>query len=64
MEKFIIHNTVEDIDIFRSDDLQNFIDFVRSIRDENEDFDHSILNRCDAAEYIDIFCGNLEMVYH
>lgn len=56
---YIVHNNVEGVDIFKGNERE-FIDFVKKIVIENEDFDFSIIGISDAKEYIEDYCGNLE----
>lgn len=55
---FKIINTVEDRIIF-SGNSSEFINFVKIIVRENEDFEFSILDISDAEDYIENYCGNL-----
>jgi hypothetical protein len=57
---YTIHNNVEEKVIFAGD-TNEFLRFVDSIRIENEDHDFSILGESDAREYIEDYCGNLDM---
>jgi hypothetical protein len=52
---------VEGKNIFKGNETE-FIDFMKSIVIENEDFDYSILGVSDAKEYMEDYCGNLELV--
>jgi hypothetical protein len=56
-----VKNNVEDKIVFEGNESE-FIDFVKKIVIENEDFDFSVLGVSDANEYIEDYCGNLEMV--
>jgi len=40
----------------------DLIDFVKKIIKENQDFDYSVLGISDAEEYIELYCGNLEII--
>lgn len=53
-----VRNTVEDKIVFEGNESE-FIDFVKKIIIENEDYDFSVLGISDAEEYIEDFCGNL-----
>ncbi len=57
-----IFNNVEDKIIAELKTQAEFIDKVREIVIENEDFDYSILGIADAEEYIEDYCGNLELI--
>lgn len=61
-EKFKIHNNVEDIILFESDDELAFIHFVREIATENNDEEMNILCKSDAKKYIEIYCDNLDLI--
>lgn len=39
-----------------------FIDFMKSIAIENEDFDFSIIGISDAKEYLEDYCENLTLL--
>jgi len=54
-----IYNNIEDKIIFEGQHSE-FIDFVKKIVIENEDFDMSILGVSDAEGYIEDYCDNLE----
>jgi len=57
----IFHNIdAEKVTICNSD--SEFIDFVNSIRIENEDFNFSILGTSDAKEYLEDYCPNLTII--
>lgn len=56
-----IKNTVEDEVIGEFANVNDFVDFVNMIKNENEDFDFSILGKSDAEEYILDYCDNLEL---
>ena len=58
---YTVFNTVEGITVFTGNERE-FIDFVKRIIIENEDFDFSVLGSSDAKEYIEDFCGNLEYI--
>lgn len=59
---YTILNTVEDkiIGTFETDG--EFIDFVRKIVIENEDYDFSVIGVSDAEEYIEDYCDNLKLI--
>ena len=57
-----VYNNVEDINIFDGNENE-FIDFTRMIAIENEDYDFSILGISDAKEYIEEYCGNLDLIF-
>jgi hypothetical protein len=56
-----IYNNVEGKIIFDGNE-SDFIDFVKKIVIENEDYDYSVLGVSDAVEYIEDYCGNLELI--
>lgn len=58
---YTVHNNVEGKIIFSGNERE-FIDFMRKIAVENEDFDFSILGISDAVEYIEVYCDNLDLV--
>lgn len=57
-----ILNNVENKIIFESSNDLEFIEFVRKIVIENEDYDFSVLGVSDAEEYIEEYCDNLELL--
>ena len=57
----IFHNIDgEKTTVLNSD--SEFIDFMKRIAIENEDFDFSILGVSDATEYLQEFCHNLTLL--
>ena len=56
---FTIKNTVTGEEIFKGSPCE-FIEKVESIRNENKNFDFSIIGISDACDYINDFCDNLE----
>jgi hypothetical protein len=58
---FKIYNNVEDKIIFEGNESE-FIDFVEKLVIENEDYGFSVLGVSDAEEYIEDYCGNLELI--
>jgi hypothetical protein len=56
-----IYNNVEDKIIFEGYEI-DFIDFVEKLVIENEDYSFSVLGVSDAVEYIEDYCGNLEII--
>jgi len=56
----IVYNNVEDKNIFEGNKSQ-FIDFIKKIVIENEDYDFSIIGLSDAIEYLKDYCSNLEL---
>ncbi len=58
---YTIYNNVEDKNIFQGNERE-FIEFVKVIVNENEDYEYSILGSSDAVEYIEDYCGNLELI--
>jgi hypothetical protein len=57
----IVHNNVEDTNVFKGNESQ-FIDFMKKIVIENEDYDFSIIGLSDAIEYLEDYCSNLELI--
>ncbi len=55
-----IYNNIEDKIIF-SGNGQEFKDFTRKIRDENEDQKYKIRSVLDAQIYINQYCDNLNL---
>lgn len=60
--EYTVFNNVEGITIFTSNKDSEFIDFVKIIVKENEDFDYSVLGVSDAIEYINEYCANLDLI--
>ena len=60
--EYKIFNTIENKIVFESTYLENFIEFVKLICKENEDYDFSILGLSDAKEYIENYCDNLILI--
>jgi hypothetical protein len=56
----VVYNNIEDKNIFEGNENQ-FIDFMKKIVVENEDFDFSIIGLSDAIEYLEDYCSNLEL---
>jgi hypothetical protein len=56
----VVYNNVENKNVFEGTESQ-FIDFMKSIVIENEDFDFSIIGLSDAIEYLEDYCSNLEL---
>jgi hypothetical protein len=56
----VVYNNVEGKNVFEGTETQ-FIDFMKSIVIENEDFDFSIIGSSDAREYLEDYCSNLEL---
>jgi len=56
-----VTNNVENTIVFEGNEIE-FIDFVKRIAIENEDFDFSVLGASDAKEYIEDYCDNLDLV--
>jgi len=56
----IVYNNVEDKNIFEGNESQ-FIDFIKKIVIENEDYDFSIIGLSDAIEYLKDYCSNLKL---
>ena len=57
-----VYNNVEGKIVFTGNESE-FIDFMRKIAIENEDFDFSILGASDAKEYLKDYCDNLVLVW-
>ena len=60
--EYKIFNTIENKIVFESTYLEYFIEFVKLICKENEDYDFSILGLSDAKEYIENYCDNLILI--
>jgi hypothetical protein len=56
----VVYNNIEDKNIFEGNESQ-FIDFMKKIVIENEDYDFSIIGLSDAVEYLEDYCSNLEI---
>jgi hypothetical protein len=56
----VVYNNVEDKNVFEGNENE-FIDFMRKIVIENEDYDFSIIGLSDAIEYLEDYCSNLEI---
>jgi len=56
----IVYNNIEDKNVFEGNKSQ-FIDFIKKIVVENEDYDFSIIGLSDAIEYLKDYCSNLEL---
>jgi hypothetical protein len=56
----VVYNNVEDKNVFEGNESQ-FIDFMKKIVIENEDYDFSIIGLSDAIEYLEDYCSNLEL---
>lgn len=56
----VVYNNVENKNVFEGTESQ-FIDFMKLIVIENEDFDFSIIGLSDAIEYLEDYCSNLEL---
>ena len=56
----VVYNNIEDKNIFEGDESQ-FIDFMKKIVIENEDYDFSIIGLSDAIEYLEDYCSNLKI---
>jgi len=55
----VVYNNVEDKNVFEGTENQ-FIDFMRLIVIENEDFNFSIIGLSDGIEYLEDYCQNLK----
>lgn len=58
---YSIYNSVSDLIIFSGNENE-FVKFVRLIAVENEDNDMSITCLSEAKEYVEGYCGNLELL--
>ena len=56
----IVYNNIEDKNIFEGNESQ-FIDFIKKIVVENEDYDFSIIGLSDSIEYLEDYCSNLKL---
>lgn len=56
----VVYNNVENKNVFNGNESQ-FIDFMKKILIENEDYDFSIIGISDAIDYIKNYCSNLEI---
>jgi hypothetical protein len=56
----VVYNNIEDKNIFEGNESQ-FIDFMKKIVIENEDYDFSIIGLSDAIEYLEDYCSNLKI---
>lgn len=55
-----IYNNVEGKVIFKGNERE-LIEFTEKLVKENEDTNYSVLGISDAIEYIEDYCGNLEL---
>jgi hypothetical protein len=60
LNHMIVYNNIEDKNIFEGNESQ-FIDFIKKIVVENEDYDFSIIGLSDAIEYLEDYCSNLKL---
>jgi hypothetical protein len=56
-----IYNNVEDKTIFKGNERELIV-FTEILVIENEDTNYSVLGISDAIEYIEDYCGNLELI--
>ncbi len=56
-----VYNNVEGRIIFSGNE-RVFIEFVNIIKNENQDVDYSIIGVSDAIEYVEDYCGNLDLI--
>tara|TARA_R100000697_G_C5367826_1_gene176446 strand:- start:330 stop:512 length:183 start_codon:yes stop_codon:yes gene_type:complete len=56
-----IYNNVEDKTIFNGNE-RDFIEFMNIIKNENQDVDYSIIGISDAIQYVEDYCGNLDLI--
>lgn len=59
--RFLIYNNVEDKIVFEGNERE-FIEFMNIIKNENQDVDYSIIGVSDAIEYVEDYCGNLDLI--
>lgn len=59
---YIVYNNVKGEVIFSSYGEKPFIEFAKKIVEENGDKDYSVLGVSDAQEYIEDYCGNLDLL--
>ena len=57
----VVYNNVEDKNVFEGNESQ-FIDFMKKIVIENEDYDFSIIGLSNAIEYLKNYCSNLKLI--
>lgn len=58
--KYRIYNILENKTIFYGNQY-DFIEFVKKIIIENENYDYSVIGLTDAIEYIEQYCSNLTL---
>ena len=56
----VVYNNVEDKNAFKGNENE-FVNFMRKIVIENEDYDFEIIGLLDAIEYLEDYCSNLEI---
>ena len=56
-----VYNNVEDKIVFEGNERE-FIEFMNIIKNENQDVDYSIIGVSDAIEYVEDYCGNLDLI--
>jgi len=56
-----VYNNVEDKTIFSGNERE-FIEFMNIIKNENQDVDYSIIGISDVIEYVEDYCGNLDLI--
>lgn len=54
-------NNVEDKTIFNGNESK-FIEFMNTIKNENQDVNYSIIGISDAIEYVEDYCENLDLI--
>ena len=57
----VVYNNVEDKNVFEGNESQ-FIDFMKKIVIENEDYYFSIISLSNAIEYLKNYCSNLKFI--
>ena len=60
---YTVYNNVEGKIIFQGNESE-FIEFTEMIVNENEDYNYSVLGVSDATEYIEDYCGNLDLIHN
>jgi hypothetical protein len=56
----LVYNNIEEKNVFEGNESQ-FIDFMKKIVIENEDYHFSIICLSDTIEYLKNYCSNLEL---
>jgi hypothetical protein len=61
IKMYKVYNNIEDKVIFSGNERE-FIEFMNLIKNENYDFDYSIIGISDAIEYVEDYCENLDLI--